>query len=99
MPDMNSDLAAFYRRLRFLQEWINLSIDNRIQRQVFEDLLLGCGINPDRFPQVTCIYDDFEGYCASREDSLKRFFMGSGPVTFQASRTLESPEWGQFICK
>lgn len=69
---MNNDLSTFYRRLIYLQEWINLSIDNRINRQIFENILLSCGIHHDRFPRETCIYDDFEGYCSCRERERRR---------------------------
>jgi len=71
---MNTNLSTFYRRLQYLQEWINLSVDNRVQRQLFEDMLWSCGIAPDRFPpEGECIYQDFEGYCTCREAATRHY--------------------------
>lgn len=68
LRNTESFLLPFYRRLQYLQEWINISIDNHAQRIFFEDVLRTCGISLHKFSRENCIYDDFEGYCACREE-------------------------------
>lgn len=78
---MNSDLSTHYRRLHYLQQWINLSIDNRIRQLDWENFLDKAGIGHDRIlTERLCIYEDFEGFCECSEQ-LRREWLGIKSVT------------------
>ena len=70
---MSADLDLCYRKLDYLREWIEISIRNHLDRLLFEEVWKRCGIMIEKAPRPeNCIYDDFEGYCACREEEREK---------------------------
>lgn len=77
---MDISIEPFARRLFYLQQWINLSVDNRVQELMFAEMLQRCRIARTRFPPSDwCIYQDFEGFSAALEKDweIRKYFLPS----------------------
>jgi len=68
LVNIDISIEPFTRRFFYLQQWINLSVDNQVQELVLTEILQRCGIARPRFPPSDlCIYQDFEGFSAAME--------------------------------